>query len=313
MRSFWLLLYLASFAFALPGQTPDGVKTVDLLPGFRRCLDDLPADPVRSSAAFRRWLQAAEPDVCRHLSSLPADPAGWSAYLAEARRLLPVMVLLSRRCMQVEPEVVHRLQQRFPDFDPARVELTLGFSLFRFDARIPYDHPTQLWLGLDGIASAHGAECRLDVLLAHEMFHVYHFQNNPQPNAGRSVPLYRQVWQEGLACYVARQLYPEASPADVFLDPNLAATGPRYVATTARALLDDLQTDDDAATSRYLAYHVSTGALPARMGYLLGYDVVSRCAVTQSLAQLSRLRGENLLRLMQKELHGLIQAPPAVP
>jgi hypothetical protein len=230
------------------------------------------------------------------------DTPSLSRYLAELAPYLPAMRVLEARCREQQPKVTEALRRFFPDFDPSRVHVSLMLSLFRFDAKIPHDQPNQLWLGLDGIARLHGPNCRLGVLLAHENFHLYHFQVNPQPNRGESVPLYRQIWQEGLACYVSHLLNPGASKADVLLDRNLAANGPRYVSTVAQALLDDLEADDDSVTARYLSYHRPAGALPPRMGYLVGYEVAARCAARKPLAELVRLRGNALLRIMQREV-----------
>jgi hypothetical protein len=248
------------------------------------------------------FLRQERPDIYGRSALFAMDAPSLTHYLAELAPYLPVMRTLERQCREQEPKVTQALQRLFPDFDPPRVRVSLILSLFRFDAKIPHDRPNELWLGLDGIAKLHGPNCRVAVLLAHENFHLYHFQVNPQPNRGESVPLYRQVWQEGLACYVSHLLNPGASNGDVLLDPNLAANGPRYLPTVAQALLDDLVADNDSVTARYLSYHLATGALPARMGYLVGYEVAAACAARKPLAELVRLRGDALLRVMKREV-----------
>lgn len=278
----------------------------DMLPDLTRWLAGQPRGEERPASvtgtALAGFLRQERPDIYGHSGRFPMDPPSLSRYLADLAPYLPAMRTLERRCLEQQPKVTEALRRVFPDFDPARVRASLMLSLFRFDAKIPYDQPNQLWLGLDGIAKLHGPNYRLGVLLAHENFHLYHFQVNPQPHRGESVPLYRQIWQEGMACYISHLLNPGASKADVLLDPDLAANGPRYVPTVARALLDDLEADDDAVTARYLSYHRATGALPPRMGYLIGYEVAAACAARKPLAELVRLRGNALRRVMQREV-----------
>jgi hypothetical protein len=277
----------------------------DMLPDLTRWLARQTRGEHSTSVAatgLAGFLHQERPDIYGRSARFPMDTPSLSRYLANLAPYLPAIRTLEGRCLEQEPKVTESLRRFFPDFDPSRVQVSLMLSLFRFDAKIPHDQPNQLWLGLDGIAKLHGPNCRLGVLLAHENFHLYHFQVNPQPHRGESVPLYRQIWQEGLACYISHLLNPGASKADVLLDPDLAANGPRYVPTVARALLGDLEADDDSVTARYLSYHPAAGALPSRMGYLIGYEVAAACAARKPLAELVRLRGNALLRVMQHEV-----------
>ena len=259
-----------------------------------------------SGTNLAAFLHQERPDIYGRSARFPMDAASLSRYLAELPPYLPAMRTLERRCLTQEPKVVEALRRLFPDFDPSRVRVSLMLSLFRFDAKIPYDQPNELWLGLDGIAKFHRPNFQLGVLLAHENFHLYHFQVNPQPHRGESVPLYRQIWQEGLACYMSHLLNPGASMADVLLEPDLAANGPRYVPAVARALLNDLEADDDSVTARYLSYHpAAAGAMPSRMGYLIGYDVAAACAARMPPAELVRLRGNALRQVVQHEVRTL--------
>jgi uncharacterized protein YjaZ len=161
-----------------------------------------------------------------------------------------------------------------------------------------------LLLGLDGIAKFHGADARLPVILSHELFHVYHFQVNPLPRDADEVQLYRLVWQEGLATYVSKVLNPDASLADILLDPRLAVEGPKYVPLFAQSLLTQLESKDDATAARYLSYRRG-GQTPARLGYLIGYEIAKRAAANHPLAELARLRGRPLLDLMRSEVKSL--------
>jgi hypothetical protein len=178
------------------------------------------------------------------------------------------------------------------------------FSLFRFDGKIPHDDSKVLFLALDGLARFHGAGANLGVLLSHELFHLYHFQVNPLPAIVDDLPLYRQIWQEGLATYVSALMNPEATLADVLLDPRLARDGPACLAAVAGELIPVLESADDQTAGKYLSYRRG-GKTPSRMGYLIGYEIAAHLAATRSIQALSRLRGQRLLRLIRQEVQRL--------
>ena len=306
-----LLPFFLLHALPVLALEPAGTPCRDLMPGLTRWFAQQKAPSGATAAAsLARFLRQEQPDVYGHSALFAMDTASLTKYLAELPPYLPSMRSIAAKCQEQEPKTTQALQRLLPDFDSSRARVSLMLSLFRFDAKIPHDQPNQLWLGLDGIAKLHGPHSNLAVLLAHENFHLYHFQVNPQPHRGASVPLYRQVWQEGLACYVSHLLNPGATMGEVLLDPDLAAHGPLYVPTVAHAMLDDLEADDDAVTARYLGYHHAFGALPPRMGYLVGYEVAARCAAKKPLTELVRLRGEALRRAVERELISLEHASP---
>jgi hypothetical protein len=137
-----------------------------------------------------------------------------------------------------------------------------------------------------------------------EQYHVYHFQVNPLPRDVDQIELYRLIWQEGLATYVSQVLNPDASLADVLLDPRLAQEGPKLVPMLAHSLLTQLESTDDATTALYLSYRHG-GQIPARMGYLIGYEIARRTAATRQITELARLRGYALLNLVRQEMQPL--------
>jgi hypothetical protein len=159
----------------------------------------------------------------------------------------------------------------FPDLDRSRLKVYPMLSLFRFDGKVPDDNPHILLLGVDGIAGFHGANFPVRVLLSHELFHLYHFQVNPVPKPVNELPLYRQVWQEGLATYVSEQLNPNAPLEDMLLDPRLAREGPTLIPTFARRILPQLETADDSIAAEYLSYRRNS-ELPSREPLLLSRE-----------------------------------------
>jgi len=280
------------------------LETFDLLPSFFHCFE---VSPIDKQARLKRFVEGVikpHPEIYRRSDIFKTDPATLEKYLDQVTRYLPAMRKIHARFVNESDSIEASFSAHFPDFDRSRAKVYLMVSLFRFDGKIPHDNPRALFLALDGLAKFHGTRVRLDVIFSHELFHLYHFQVNPLPAEIDTIPLYRQIWQEGLATYVSGSLNPGASPADVLLDPQLAHDGPKYVPAVARTLLTQLEAADDQTAARYLSY--SRGSqTPSRMGYLIGYDIVARLAPTRSLKELSRLRGRQLLHLIQEEIRQL--------
>jgi hypothetical protein len=296
-----LPLFSATLFFLSPVANAGPLETIDLFPIFLRCCENLSLSKQERTESFSEDLIQAYPQIYRRPDVFMTDPKALGAYLDEVRPYLPAIKKIHARLLEELESVDRSFCAHFPDFDPSRIKVYLMLSLFRFDGRIPHDDPRTLFLALDGLAIFHGADADLGVILSHELFHLYHFQVNPLPATTDDIPLYRQIWQEGLATYVSSLLNPRASLSEVLLDPQLARAGPRYIPQVAHDLLAQLESTDDAPAIRYLSYHRGS-ASPSRMGYLIGYRVAAHLAATQSLETLSRLRGHRLLQLMRREV-----------
>jgi hypothetical protein len=299
-----LLFGLASVYLHLSAQAAGQLIVHDFIPdldAFSRI-----APPKRESRAklFAQLVIRPHPEVYNRPQIFKTDLETLERYLDELPEYLPAIKHLQKSFEEQRASIQARFQNAFPDFDTSKARVYLILSLFRFDGKIPHDNPRTLLFGLDGIAKFHGADARLSVILSHELFHVYHFQVNPLPRDIDEVQLYRLVWQEGLATYVSKVLNPDASLADIFLDPRLAVEGPKYVPLFAQSLLTQLESKDDATAARYLSYRRG-GQTPARLGYLIGYEIAKRAAANHQLAELARLRGGELLNLMRSEVKSL--------
>jgi hypothetical protein len=300
-----LTLVLASALVSVAVTANAGLlKTFDLLPRFFHCFEVVPTDKQMRLGLFAEGVIRPNPEIYRRSDIFTTDPATLGKYLDQVTPYLPAIRKIHARFINESDSIEASFSAHFPDFDRSRAKVYLMVSLFRFDGKIPHDNPSALFLALDGLVKFHGPNVRLDVILSHELFHLYHFQVNPLPAEIDKIPLYRQIWQEGLATYVSGSLNPGASLADVLLDPQLARDGPKYVPAVARTLLTQLEAADDETTARYLFYRRGSQT-PSRMGYLVGYDIVAHLAPTRSLKDLSRLRGRRLLHLIKDEMRQL--------
>jgi Predicted Zn-dependent protease (DUF2268) len=302
IRLLWICL--ASIYPCLSAKAVDDLIVYDLIPDLYGFLRIAPEGRESRAKLFAQVIIRPHPEIYGRTQIFQTDIGTLEQYLDGLDAYLPAIEQIHRRFEEQRASIQAKFLGAFPDFDSARARVYLMLSLFRFDGKIPHDNPRMLLLGLDGLAKFHGADVRLPVILSHELFHVYHFQVNPLPRDVDQIELYRLIWQEGLATYVSQVLNPDASLADVLLDPRLAEQGPRFVPMLARNLMAQLESKDDATTAQYLAYQRG-GLIPARMGYLIGYQIARRTAATHQLTELARLRGHALLNLVREEMQAL--------
>ena len=300
----FLLICLASIYPCLNAKAVDNLIVYDLIPDLYGYLRTAPEGRESRAKLFAEVIIRPHPEIYGRTQIFKTDIGTLEQYLDGLDTYLPAIEQIPRRFEEQRASIQAKFLAAFPDFDSARARVYLMLSLFRFDGKIPHDSPRMLLLGLDGLAKFHGADVRLPVILSHELFHVYHFQVNPLPRDVDQIELYRLIWQEGLATYVSQVLNPDASLADVLLDPRLAEEGPQFVPMLARNLMAQLESRDDATTAQYLAYQRG-GWIPARMGYLIGYQIARRTAATHQLTELARLRGHALLNLVRDEMQAL--------
>jgi Predicted Zn-dependent protease (DUF2268) len=300
----YLLIFLTCVFPSFSSSAASNLLVYDLMPDLFNFLRVAPAEKKDRASLFAQSIIQPHPEVYNRPQIFKTDPATLEQYLGELPAYLPAIKQIHARFQEQCQPIQATFLKAFPDFDCSRAKVYLMLSLFCFDGKIPHDNPRVLLLGLDGLAKFHGADTRLSVIVSHELFHLYHFQVNPLPRNIDDLPLYRLIWQEGLATYVSKQLNPDASLADVLLDPRLAQEGPRYIPAVARDLVKQLESLDDPTAAVYLSYR-PTGQIPARMGYLIGYEIARKAAVTKSVRDLARLRGYALLNLVRREMQTL--------
>lgn len=300
----FFLICLASLYPWLSAKAAANLIVYDLIPDLYKFLRIAPEEKASRAKIFSQLMIQPHPEIYGRPQIFKTDVGTLEQYLGELNTYLPAIEHLHRRFEEQRASIEAKFLDAFPDFDSSRTRVYLMLSLFRFDGKIPHDNPRMLLLGLDGLAKFHGADARLPVILSHELFHVYHFQVNPLPRDVDQVELYRLIWQEGLATYVSQVLNPDASLASVLLDPRLAEEGPKFVPMLAYSLLPQLESKDDATAASYLSYRRG-GQIPARMGYLIGYEIARRAAATHQITELARLRGWRLLNLVRRETENL--------
>jgi len=289
---------------AMAGESPE---IIDLIPRDLHFVTSLSGDIDARVELFSKEILAGEPEIYQHLWHV--DSAKVKAFVTKVPEYISGIRKSHAFFEEQEPAILDRFCQAFPDFAPGKAKIYLMLSLFQFDAKIPSEHPDSLLIGLDGLARFHGTDAPLAVILSHEFFHLYHFQVNPLPKNPDDLPLYRLLWQEGLAVYVSQQLNNGASLADVLLDPRLATNGPAWVRPEAKRLFLCLDSREDITAAHFLAKS-ENGEVPGRIGYLIGYDVATRLAQNRSLNSLARLRDPGLRFAFRREVYRLAYGKP---
>jgi hypothetical protein len=307
-RDFAFFPLIVQLFFGLStGLASESPEIVDLIPQELKAVATLPKDTDARAELFSREVLAANPEVYQTLWHV--DSSQVKAYVGRVPLYMVGIRKLHALFEKEEPAILDRFCQAFPEFAPGKVKIYLMLSLFKFDAKVPSEHPDSLLIGLDGLARFHGTDAPFSVILSHEFFHLYHFQVNPLPKNPDDLPLYRLLWQEGLAVYASQQLNAGASLGDVLFDQKLAANGPASLPAEAKRLLLCLDSREDDVAVHFLTKR-EDGEGPGRIGYLIGYDVVTRLARDRSLASLARLRDPGLRFTFRREVYRLAYGKP---
>lgn len=207
----------------------------------------------------------------------------------------------------------------YPDFDPD-VPIYIGPTLFSSSGQVRYlDGRPVIVFGLDvfAVMMADTPDRVPDV--HHELFHAYHWQRNAWiAEAGREfhgpggrVPLYFNLWSEGLALFAARRMDVGAPLAEVLSSRSLAETGPEVVARVAGELRERRNDTDAAAARDYFYLSTKRADIPPRIAYLVGLRMAEEVGRRLTIDQMVALHGHRLRRAVSRGLKALERrAPP---
>lgn len=130
----------------------------------------------------------------------------------------------------------------------------------------------------------------MDVLVSHELFHLYHWQKLGSVENGRiTLPLF----MEGLASYASWDMNPDKSLGKILMSEELGNVSRKDVRWLAREFLKNVESKDfdpqkPELFQRWFAYGFKVRPdLPSRIGYLLGFRVVEKMASKHSLQEMA--------------------------
>jgi len=290
-----------------------GIQSVNLMPAFWEFegkSKDL-ASPADQAALFRRLVLKPHMDIYgMDEFSKDITDEGIAKYLGKVEPHLEAMRVVSGQVDGQVQAAQASFMRSFPDFKPAITVVYMpSFRHFDGQTTLLKDGRPAMLFGIDGIAEFHGENADLPVLFSHELFHVYHAQVNPAlfppndtgPREDGDVPLYEEVWIEGLATYVSGALNPAAPPQDLLLSKTLYDDGMPLMPVIASRILAKFDSTRDEDHAEFTRGGVK-GDIPARSGYLAGYLMAKDLSGKYSLAQLAHLTVPALRTAIHDEL-----------
>jgi hypothetical protein len=319
---FGLVSFCSSMGLARPELEDKPYKLHSAMPAYWRFLR-LDSKPERrfDVKLFRAEVIEPNQDV---FSAVAGRSLGDSSLKAMIRALAPKSEQM-RRVEAEFPDRLARAWQRFaehaPDLKPSATVFLLPAPRFALGGSVrPLGERDAVVFGTEEIALTLESTTGFEVLVHHEMTHLYHIQVNPEmrqmtaevympPYALNKAKLYQVVWLEGLAVYWSKVLNPRAPDKEVLVSGNLAervvAGWPR-IASDLRQQLDSSRKEDIDA---YMFGGNTHGRFPHRTGYYVGMLIAERLAKRYSFAQLCRLSGPRLRSEVEEALRDLEKSP----
>lgn len=312
---FVLLLYLPTLNI-LAQQTPSSApsrkptyKLIDLTPDFWQFWAKAEKLSVPDQAKlFREMVADRHPEVYKASvinldEKKPLDTELSARYATWHELLAPRMSIMRRVSGQIStdlPRYETNFQKAFPDMNYTG-EVYFLCSLGGFDgATRTVAGKTALLFGIDMIAYVYGNDADPQPFFHHELFHIYHSQFLPDTDDD---PIYRNLWREGLAEYVAKSLNPSAAGVTLF---GLPLDMPQRAQAMLPALAHDLRLNLDSTSQdvreKYFFGMSSHAGVPPRSGYYVGYLVAQKIGAGKQLQDLAKITGTELRKQVEQAL-----------
>ncbi len=294
-------------------QAPGAARchVVNLMPSFWRFWDAAKDQPQSTQLLlFDEMVVKEHPEVYREgVLSIGSGGPDLTTQIANFLRSAPADIAVMRKLSDSLgdlPLYLSGFQSAFPDF-ACQNSIYFLVSLGAFDGAVrPVNGDPALLFGVDVITRIHPQD-ELGAFFDHELFHIYHRQITGMAG-GMGDPLYRALWEEGLATYVSGVLNPQVSESAILGRPeDLAARAKPLLSQIARELLQNM---DSTSPDLYQTFFLGNSArkdIPPRSGYYVGLLIARELGQSYSLQQLAEMNGESLRstmrRILQKMAH----------
>lgn len=206
-----------------------------------------------------------------------------------------------------------RMDKAWKNFQAYAPELKRGYPVFLLPAPRraiggsvrPLTKQNALIFGSEEISSVIESQTAFNVLVNHEMTHLYHLQVNREmremvarvympPYAPGAAKIYQVLWLEGLAAFTSKRLNPSASDEQVLLSGTVAsevrALWPKIGTDLRKHLYSNKKVDID----KYLFDGKISTSFPRRAGYYIGMLIAAELSKKYSFAKLCLLSGGQL-------------------
>jgi hypothetical protein len=290
----------AAYALLVAVPAPSQLKIVNLMPAFWSVWDSTQSDPAARVQAFKERVVLpglavySDGEFRRDL----VDDTTIGDYLTSLGPSIPQMRNVSKRLEFQLPALEQSFQQALPDFDADRVVIYFLPSFFHFNGQT-HDIGAKIGVlfGVDGIVKYDGANENVGVDVAHELFHVYQYEMHPFFRTDEQ-KLWQAVWNEGSAAYASQMLTPGSTKIDA-LGADLAGAGPDTLKALACGVRAQADSRDVGDISAYIVGGKHPPNLPTRGGYLVGYAIAADAGRTYTVAQIGKLGGADLEKLVK--------------
>jgi hypothetical protein len=281
-------------------------KVVDVMPSFWQFWEQSQSlDKEAKIRLFRQLVFEPNKEVFEAFTG-KADDARLAQYLEKVQKYIPAMRRFYGRLITELPRAGRSFAKKFPDGNGNGTIYFMPNLLGGWDAGGGdlSGHPLLLF-GVDSIVQIHKEGFNLPTLFHHELFHLYHNQLHPEwrdTTRGKDIPLYRLLWSEGLATYVAKVLNPKASDEDVVLATPLIQQTEALMPKLVKELRENLDSTSMDSVRNFLSGSPISKDIPARCGYYIGMLVARELNRKHSLRELARLRDQQLRREIETVL-----------
>jgi hypothetical protein len=186
-----------------------------------------------------------------------------------------------------------RFKALFPDADPHPPVTILLAPNFDAKSGVLANGKPVLAFAVDSLLMENA---QLDIVVPHELFHLYHAQHAGIRNDGvmPNAPLTLPLFEEGLATYVSGELSPGHTDGELLLENELGAIPLSRLPDIAKRFLVDahskaIDAEHPEIFKRWFnaAPRPYQQGLPNRSGYWLGLQLVRYLRRTHSLAQIA--------------------------
>lgn len=234
---------------------------------------------------WRKNGRDSDQEIAKQLSEFSSVETRYTAKLQEFTSLLD--------------NSIQSFCSHFGDFKVDELEVYVVHSMGFMDGGTrELDGKFYFIFGIDCMAKGHTGWSSERAFFHHELLHVYHnqyFSTEPWEY------IWKPIWAEGLAVYVAKQLNPTASVAELLLNypAGMVDDIERNALRHWLDLQSKLSSSSDADYETYFLTSSTNTDIVIRAGYYLGYLLVQQVSKSMTTSQMIQLKAEHVLPLLQ--------------
>lgn len=313
-KAYWALCVLfinvlphASSAYCAETKSTDTKPNIinvadDFVEYYRKCLG---ANHETRVEQWDRMLELRHQDFFNHVIYRKKEGNDRSNYkmarIAEFwNDVAPKMEKIARLNKNAEvgiKNILTEFKKQFPGFDPARdYFITIAFS---FKGKVVDVAGKDVFaIGLESFGDD---LLQFKITVAHELFHLYHFQYFATSGA-----LYRKVWAEGMATYASAVIVPGYKDSR-YLQFSVEKMNKCHelLSKMAKELRENMGEKNEKLERIYLGAEDNDVGIPPEAGYYVGLQIIASLAKKTPIDELAKLKSDKVYSLVEAEFKKL--------